>query len=163
MNFDTARYWINKLHLKKHPEGGFYARSFKSNGKINQENLPFSFEGERHLATSIYYLLESHDISVFHRLHSDEVWYYHYGSPVVIHTISSNGDYKEIIVGPAKNTKFTMQAVIPAGTIFGAKITEPNTFGLFGCMVTPGFDFSDFEIVSNEAIERQFPGIEIKL
>jgi predicted cupin superfamily sugar epimerase len=69
----NAAYWINKLNLQPHPEGGFYKEVFRSeievraacSDKVNQA------------ITSIYYLLEGNDYSGFHRLKSDEIWYFH--------------------------------------------------------------------------------------
>ena len=45
-----------------------------------RHNVPFS---------SIYFLLNTGDISHFHRIDADEVWYYHAGESLTIHMITS--------------------------------------------------------------------------
>ena len=85
-----AQYYISKLGLEPHPEGGYYKRTFESEEKTSDEELSVSFEGTRLLYTSIYFLLGSNNISHFHRLKSDELWYYHAGSPLTVHVIRNN-------------------------------------------------------------------------
>lgn len=157
MEKKTAKYWINKLHLEKHPEGGFYRRIYESSIKLDDTNLPFSFQGERHLATSIYYLLGGNEVSVFHKLNSDEIWYFQYGSSATIHIINEKGEYFKKIIGPDVKQEFDMQVIIPANCIFAAEINEKESYGLFGCIVAPGFDFADFEIIERRFLLDKYP------
>ena len=76
----NAEYWIQNLKLQPHAEGGFYREIFRSSVDVDQKHLPVGYDGSRRLATSIYFLLRSGDVSRFHRLKSDELWYYHAGS-----------------------------------------------------------------------------------
>ena len=77
----NAAYWIKHLNLQPHPEGGFYRETFRS----AQEVLRPSSPAVKQAVTSIYYLLEGKDFSGFHRIASDEVWYFHKGAPLHIH------------------------------------------------------------------------------
>ena len=47
-----AKYWINKLNLQEHPEGGYFAQTYKSEKLVR---LP-EYDGLRHAYTAIYYL-----------------------------------------------------------------------------------------------------------
>ncbi|AQQ53550.1 cupin domain-containing protein [Planococcus lenghuensis] len=138
----SAQDWISKLSLTRHPEGGYYCQSFVSDEEVH----PDSQTGARRLYTSIYFLLESGDVSRFHRLKSDELWYYHIGSSLTIHTIDSAGSYEAKKLGLNLEDGERPQVLIKAGTIFGATIDEDNAFSLVGCMVAPGFVFEDFEL-----------------
>ena len=71
----SAEFWIQHLDLKPHPEGGFYKEVYRSGIEMGKDVMPFVFSGTRRLATSIYYLLRSGEISKLHRLKSDELWY----------------------------------------------------------------------------------------
>lgn len=72
MNEKTAQYWIKNLDLIAHPEGGYYKNTYAS------ESADLDVAGKkRKLYTSIYFLLSSGEISHFHRLKSDELWYFH--------------------------------------------------------------------------------------
>jgi len=80
---NTALYWIDKLNLQPHPEGGYYKETFRSDiGVTKQGDTKI-----KHACTSIYYLLEGKDYSGFHRIGSDEIWYFHKGEPLHIHAI----------------------------------------------------------------------------
>jgi hypothetical protein len=68
----TAAYWIEKLELEKHPEGGYFREIYLSDDVVPQTGLPANFRGERSFSTSIYYLLQGSDFSAFHRIKSDE-------------------------------------------------------------------------------------------
>ncbi len=154
---NTAEYWIKHLNLKPHPEGGFFREIYRSHMEAHHKNLPYGYKGTRRFSTSIYYFLRSGDISRFHRLRSDEVWYFHYGSSVKIILINQEGKRYSKLLGPRPDRAEKPQVIIPAGTIFGAEITESNSFGLYGCMVTPGFEFDDFEIFSKEDLIQAYP------
>src|ERR1700728_3478579 len=88
MNTPNAAYWINHLNLQPHPEGGYYKEVFRSKMEVSRK----SEDHFKQSCTSIYYLLEGTDFSGFHRIASDELWYFHDGAPLVIHSIDENGN-----------------------------------------------------------------------
>lgn len=92
MTSSDPNYYVSKLGLTPHPEGGYYKSIFASEEQTSDGELTVNFEGKRKLYTSIYFLLTSNDISHFHRLKSDELWYYHAGSSLTIHSIDENGE-----------------------------------------------------------------------
>jgi predicted cupin superfamily sugar epimerase len=49
------------------------------------------------------------------------------------------------------------QLIIPAGSIFGASVNDPGSYSLVSCMVTPGFDFRDFELLSKDQLIKEYP------
>ncbi len=154
---NTAENWIQHLGLLPHPEGGFFREVYRSSISIEKKALPLGFKDSRRLTTSIYYLLRSEDISHFHRLRSDELWYYHYGSSIRIIIIDQEGHKHTKMLGPKIDKAEQLQILIPAGTIFGAEIMDQNSFGLFGCVVSPGFEFDDFEMYSKEDLLQAYP------
>lgn len=144
---------ISHLGLEPHPEGGYYKEIYHSPRRITgSEEFP-----ERASATSIYFLLSSGDVSVFHRLTSDELWYYHSGASLNVYMINQDGNLHVQRLGMDLEKGDLPQVIVPAGTIFGAKLEEENTYSLVGCMVTPGFDFADFEMLSREELLKKFP------
>lgn len=141
---------ISIFNLQPHPEGGHFSEIYRSKNVID------TVYGQRNLCTSIYYLLKGNQVSLFHRLKSDELWFYHYGTTLNIYLVEDKklNCYK-LGADIAANNIF--QLLIPAGTIFGADVSDKNSFCLFGCVVNPGFDFKDFEIVSREELMKQIP------
>ncbi len=86
---------IRDLGLSKHPEGGFYAETYRSTVKTEKLNGV--------LMTSIYFLLTSENVSNFHRISNDELWFHHEGSPISIHLLE-HGVHKELILGKSYGT-----------------------------------------------------------
>lgn len=154
---NTAEYWIQHLQLLPHPEGGFYRETYRSNIAISRSDLPVGFLDDRRLSTCIYYLLRSDEISKLHRLKSDEIWFYHFGSPLRVYEIDSEGAKHTHILGANHEKAEQFSLIIPAGHTFCAEVVEKNTFGLVSCMVSPGFDFNDFEIFEREDLLQAYP------
>ncbi len=61
------------LALEPHREGGFFRETYRAPVTVATDF------GRRALATSIVYLLTAASPSRFHRLRSDEIWFYHAG------------------------------------------------------------------------------------
>ncbi|CAG5009628.1 hypothetical protein DYBT9275_04538 [Dyadobacter sp. CECT 9275] len=154
----TASYWIERYNLLPHPEGGYFAETYRSAEGISQEALPDRFSGNRAFSTGIYFLLESHHFSALHRIHSDEMWHFYAGDPLDIFVMyPETGDLQIIQLGPDPELGQTFQAVVPAGTWFGSRTAPGGRFSLVGCTVAPGFDFADFEMGSREFLSEEFP------
>lgn len=157
MNSNKPDYWITKLELDSHPEGGYYKSTYQSAERISDKELSVQLEGTRLLYTSIYFLLRSKEVSHFHRLKSDELWYYHAGSPLTVHIIHEDGTYEEVKLGINLDHGEVPQFLVPKNCIFGSSVMEEDTFSLVGCMVSPGFDFKDFELFTQKDLIEQYP------
>lgn len=147
----SAHYFIDKLNLKEHPEGGYYTSTFRGEDTIALRDV------ERPIYTSIYFLLRSQDISHLHRLQSDELWYYHGGSSLTVHMIYPDGTYEAKKLGLNLEGGEVPQVAVPKNTIFGSSVDDPDTFSLVGCMVAPGFDFADFELFTQAELLADYP------
>lgn len=157
MQSNKVEYWVSNLGMSPHPEGGYYKETFQSEEQISDNELTVNFEGKRKLYTSIYFLLTSDDVSHFHRLKSDELWYYHGGSPLSIHVIDESGEYKEIKLGMNLAAGEVPQVLVKKNSIFGSSVLEMDTFSLVGCMVSPGFEFQDFELFTQKELMKDYP------
>ena len=157
MNSHDPQYYVSKLGLTPHQEGGYYKETFRSTEMTSDQELTVNFDGKRKLYTSIYFLLTSNDISHFHRIKSDELWYYHAGSPLTIHIIDENGVYKEIKLGINLDKGEVPQALVPKNSIFGSSVMDKDTFSLVGCMVSPGFEYKDFELFTQNELLLKYP------
>lgn len=151
----SAAHWINHLRLNRHPEGGWFAETYRATETIPADALPARFDGARSFCTAIHFLLEQGDFSALHRLKSDEMWHFYAGSPLTVQIITPAGEYREIRLGGNPGQGECFQAVVPAGCWFGAETT--GTYSLVGCTVAPGFDFSDFEMAGPTALTARFP------
>lgn len=153
----SAHYWIKKLNLAEHPEGGWFSQVFRSSEQIGRAGLPDRFTGNRPVLSSIYYLLQKGQFSAFHRLKSIEVWNFFEGDPLTIHVIDPLGGLIEKTLGPDFDEGETFQAVIEAGNWFAAEHKGPEEFTLAGCTVAPGFEYEDMEIARRAELLASYP------
>ena len=151
----SAKYWIDKLNLVSHPEGGYFKEVYRSDESLKAASLPSRFLGDRSFSTAIYFLLEKGQKSAFHRIKSDELWHFYDGDPVIIYIIDKKGNLSTLKLGLNLDTAYSPQIVIPANCWFAAE-TEGN-FTLSGCTVSPGFNFDDFELASRNKLSEEFP------
>jgi len=151
MTIEDANYWVKHLQLHPHPEGGFYKEVYRSPKQVTR-NPP---AGLKSACTSIYYLLSGADFSGFHRIESDEIWYFHKGAPLHIHVIDANG----LLTTHELSDQLTgnLQTVVEAGQWFAAELPGADGYSLVSCAVAPGFDFSEFKMAKKAEMLQQYP------
>ncbi|MFP5319905.1 MAG: cupin domain-containing protein [Acidimicrobiia bacterium] len=123
------------LDLEPHPEGGWYRETWRADAP----------PGERSPGTAIYFLLRAGERSAWHRLDAAEVWHHYAGAPLALSVAASPGDPgRRHVLGPDIAGGERPQLVVPAGAWQSAEVLGPWT--LAGCTVSPGFEFSGFEL-----------------
>ena len=152
----NAKYWIEKLQMEPHPEGGYFRQTYRADLILPQQSLP-GFAGARAASTAIYFLLEDRNFSAFHRLKSDEVWHFYAGAALDVHVLDAEGKHAVISLGTDLEAAQLPQAVVRAGCWFGSHVQHWTGWVLVGCTVAPGFDFADFELGKREELEKDFP------
>lgn len=154
---ENAAYWINRLQLVRHPEGGYFREIYRSSEIVNKKHLPDRYSGFRNFSTSIYFLLESHEFSAFHRIKSDETWHFYTGAALDLITINPSGVLSEYKLGRNSEHGEVFQLTITKGIWFMARVGKADSFSLAGCTVAPGFDFDDFELARKDDLLKKFP------
>jgi uncharacterized protein len=151
-----AKYWIDKLRLEPHPEGGYFRQTYKSGLRVEELSASPSFPGSRTASTAIYFLLDGENFSAFHRLRSDEMWHFYTGTALEVHIIEPDGTHATILLGDDPEAGQQFQAVVKAGCWFASRLKDPKSFALVGCTVAPGFEFEDFELARREELVRSY-------
>lgn len=132
---DTAAAIVAALGLAPHPEGGWYAETWRAETDA----------GARPAGTAIYFLLKQGERSHWHRVDAAEVWLWHAGAPLLLETAASaDGPARPVLLGPGLCRGERPQAVVPARHWQAARTT--GAFTLVSCVVAPGFDFAGFEL-----------------
>src|SRR5262245_13759982 len=136
---------IRVLGLVPHPEGGFYREIWRSPLGVE----PADGRGARAALTSIYFLLPAGAISRWHRVRSDEIWHHYEGAPL------------ELLLVPPDEFRLERRRLGPLGEGQGPVLPVPaawwqaarslGDYTLVGCTVAPGFEFSDFEMLSDQS------------
>lgn len=140
---------IEHYQMTPHPEGGHYAETYRSNLEFETQR------GKRNASTAIHFLLQKGERSHLHRLTSDEGWHWHLGDTLRLIEITPEGRLIETKIGPHLKEGEVLQHIVPAGHWFASETT--GDFSFVGCTVSPGFDFSDFEMANRKALETEFP------
>jgi predicted cupin superfamily sugar epimerase len=171
LNELTAEQVVERLQLLPHREGGFFREVYRSQIPIETP------AGRRPLSTVILYLLTPENPSRFHRLRFDEVWLYHAGAPAEMVLLEHEAGAVDIQVLGLDSP----QVVVPGRSWMGARVltegqadwgggraperrwtpdrrANPDTrWTLVSCVVSPGFDYADFEPGRKEELLRRFP------
>jgi uncharacterized protein len=131
-----------QLDLQPHPEGGWFRETWRSAAAVQ---LP-GYQGQRSLATAIYFLLHPGEESRWHVVRSDEIWFWHSGGPLLL-GLGGTGHQPAhgaaVILGGDVSAGQQPQALVPAGT-WQRAAPDGDEPVLVSCVVAPGFDFADF-------------------
>lgn len=148
---------IEFMELQPHPEGGYFAETYRSDMDLAHHALPRHYGGTRSASTAIHFLLPEGEKSHLHRIKSDEIWHFHLGGPMLLVEITPRGVLRETVLGPDILNGQKLQHVVPAGSWFGGYPLEGAPYTLVGCTVSPGFDFDDFELARRDILRAAHP------
>lgn len=122
---------IDTLGLIPHPEGGWYGETWRGQ------------ETPRASGSSIYFLLEAHQHSRWHKVDAVEIWHWYSGSPMELH-IHESGTTRIEILGPDITASQRPQLIVPENA--WQQSIPLSGWVLVGCTVSPGFEFAGFEL-----------------
>ncbi len=151
----TAAELIETLRLAPHPEGGFFAETFRSTLSVTSSGHEGS---SRSASTAIYFLLHTDDFSAFHSVRSDEVWHHYLGDALELTLLHADGRGEKVSLGSDFTSGQRPQFVVQANVLQAAKPLPGKVgFTLCGCTVAPGFEFRDFEMPKRAVLVSRFP------
>jgi len=126
---------IKLLDMQPHPEGGYYAETFRD--EVTDET-------GRAASTLIYFLLPEGVLSRWHKVDAVETWHYYAGAPLAL-SISTDGRSEDVLtLGPDLLAGERPQGIVPRDAWQQARSLGDWT--LVGCTVAPGFQFEGFEL-----------------
>ena len=134
------------LDLQPHPEGGWFRETWRSPVLFT----PGGYDGPRCAATAIYYLLYPGEVSTWHMVRSDELWFWHSGGPLALR-LGGTGDGppaqppEPLLLGGDVALGHRPQALVPGG-VWQAAEPGGDLPVLVSCVVAPGFDYADFQL-----------------
>ncbi len=146
---------VAALGLQPHPEGGFFAETYRSDERIAIDR----YGAERTVSTAIYFMVTAESPSRVHRVRSDEIWHVYAGDPLEMLQLHPDGRGERIALGTRIAKGERPQVVVPRGVWQGVRVQPGGRFGLVGATVAPGFDFADFEMGAREELRSRFPSV----
>ena len=135
-------------HLEKHVEGGWFSEVYTA---------PFDKDG-RSLAGSIYFLLDRGEVSRFHVIDCDEIWYYHEGCGMKITVLTENGR-EEFLLGSRVSEGERAMVVIPKGNAFAAENLDRDGYTFVSCATAPHFRYEGFRLLTEDEIRERYPDL----
>ena len=136
----------NVYKLEEHVEGGFFSEVYSA---------PFEKDG-RALAGSIYFLLDKNEISHFHEIDCDEIWYFHEGCGLKITVLNDEG-MQQYFLGCNTDKGERAMVLIPRNSVFAAENLSNDGFTFVSCVTTPRFEYSGFRMIGKEEMRNRFP------
>lgn len=152
----SAQYWIEHLQMIPHPEGGYYLRPHISDETFVRKDIPGVYSSERKLWTSEYMLIEAGQDMSFHRVRSEEMWYFHAGAPLKVHILTPEGAHHLHTLGIDMDAEQQLQLQISKNCIVALE-GDNALYSLIGVMISPGFDMDDFKLFSKNELISRFP------
>ena len=110
-----------------HPEGGHYVEVFKNKD-----------------VSHIYFLLEGHEHSHWHRITKNETVHFYSGDPIEIYTSKDGEEFETNQIGSNNNFIYSIEK----NTWFAMK--PKGKYSLIGCTVAPAFEFEDLELAPKD-------------
>jgi len=125
---------IDILGLQPHPEGGWFAETWRDDAS------------PRGAGTAIYFLLRAGERSHWHRVDAAETWHHYAGAPLELSVADAGLEaaVTTTVLGTDLAAGQRPQATVPAGA-WQAAVTIGD-FTLVGCTVAPAFRYEGFEL-----------------
>ncbi len=124
---DTVKSLIEYHKMIPHPEGGHYVEVFKNKD-----------------VSHIYFLLEGHEHSHWHRITKNETVHFYSGDPLEIYTSKDGEEFDTNQIGSNNNFIYSIEK----NTWFAMK--PKGKYSLIGCTVAPAFEFEDLELAPKD-------------
>ena len=130
---------IQRLHLQRHPEGGWYRETWRADAA----------PGARASGTAIHFLLEAGERSHWHKVDATEIWLWHAGSALQLSTAPDDG-------GPVASVRLggdVLKGEMPQHVIaphHWQAAQADRGWALVSCIVSPGFDFAGFVLAPQD-------------
>ena len=124
---ETVKSLIEYHKMIPHPEGGHYVEVFKNKD-----------------VSHIYFLLEGHEHSHWHRITKNETVHFYSGDPLEIYTSKDGEEFETNQIGSNNNFIYSIEK----NTWFAMK--PKGKYSLIGCTVAPAFEFEDLELAPKD-------------
>jgi predicted cupin superfamily sugar epimerase len=151
----NKQFWIDKLSLVEHIEGGYFSETYRATEKI----ATLREGSQRSVMTSIYYLLtDDRPVDRLHKNQSDIMHYFHAGSSITYILVDMGGKLHKVKLGLDLSQGEVPQLLVPGG-YWKAAVLEAGEYGLVGEAVAPGFDYRDMTIAKADEVRVRFPAL----
>jgi predicted cupin superfamily sugar epimerase len=137
---------IRAFGMEPHPEGGWYAETFRSGSPESEPGTRPKIEpgGGRAAVSTIYFLLRAGERSHWHTVDACEIWLWHAGSPVHLRLSPDGVRSETVLLGSDLKAGERPQVVVPEGVWQAAE--SAGGWSLVSCVVAPAFEFAGFRM-----------------
>ncbi len=135
---------VASLGLSTHPEGGFYRETWRDQPA----------DGVRGTGTAILFLLRAFEVSRWHRVDATEIWHAYRGVCATLWIATDEGPAQRVQLGHDLRRGEQPQAIVPPRA--WQQTLAGDGWALFGCTVSPAFEFQGFEMAAPDFIPPGF-------
>ena len=155
---DRARALIEGLGMERIPQEGAWFTVTHVSDETLERQLPERYASPRKLYSAIHTLVTTEDFSAMHRLRTDEFWMYYEGAPMEVLLLYPDGSGAVKVLGKNVLNGQHRQLLVPRNTWMGARVLSPGPgYALFGNILAPAFDYSDYEPGYRDELIHQYP------
>ena len=148
---DRAELIRRTYGMEAHTEGGYFSEVYTAQAP----------KGGRAGMGSIYFLLDGADVSHFHQLDCDELWFFHEGCGIRL-IMLLDGREEELLLGTDTEHGQRAMVLMPKGAIFAAVNLDPEGYTLVSAATSPAFNYEGFRLVLRDELQRTAPAFERK-
>ncbi len=131
---------VASLGLSPHPEGGFYRETWRDQPA----------DEVRGTGTAILFLLRAFEASRWHRVDGTEIWHAYRGVCATLWIATAEGPAQRVLLGHDLQRGEQPQAIVPPWA--WQQTLAGDGWALFGCTVSPAFEFQGFEMAAPDFI-----------
>lgn len=144
---------VQALDLAPNPQGGWFRA-------IHQVEHP---SADRPVANAINYLLDSDaPICFLHRMSADAMHYFHRGCPLAVITISPQGHFERVVLGPDLTAGHRLQVYVPGGWWKAFELVgEP--WSLISEAVAPGWIPEDQQTATRALLDHDLAPLRARI
>ncbi len=135
---------VARLGLQPHPEGGFFRETWR--------DVPA--DGGRGAGTAILFLLRAFEVSRWHRVDAAEIWHAYAGAPATLQIATDAGEASQVVLGADLASGQQPQTIVPPHA--WQQTLAGDGWALFGCTVSPAFEFAGFEMAAPDFVPPGF-------
>lgn len=151
---------VKRLNLKPLWGKDFLCEFYSSDVVLDKNQLTSDYCENRFLFNWAYYLLPEGVKCPLHKMYADESWQYCLGGPLELYMISPDGKEKKITIGKDVINGEELIYVVPKNWWFGAVSSKGSSYTLITHLVSPGFEYKDWEKGHKDSLIKMFPRSE---
>ena len=154
----SAKEFIEQYEMQPLPyEGGYFVETYKNTEYIASCFVGNRYDSDRSLAGAICYLITPETYSNWHRLKSDEIWFFQYGDVAEQLQIHPDGTLRRVLIGSNIRAGESHVCMVPKNVWQRTRLLYGGELAFYSVMTSPAFEYADWEHATVPEMKSRFP------